>query len=242
MRRLLLLACSKRKRPDFGKIPAIERYDGPAFRMLRKFANAHPEGTPEVYVLSARYGLIPGDTPISAYECQMTSGRARELQAQVEADVAALDMSRRYRQVFILAGAVYRHAIPLNHVPPQRLTVATGSPGVRLAQLKSWLHQSPSATPVPERAALDANTPVRLRLRGNDYGIAPSTAIAVARQAVRNGAAEAMKNGAWYVLVDGYTIAPKRLVSQLTCLPVGSFHSDDARRVLRCLGLSVRQT
>lgn len=32
-KRLLILACSQRKRPDPGLLPAIERYDGPQFQV-----------------------------------------------------------------------------------------------------------------------------------------------------------------------------------------------------------------
>src|SRR5436305_3237505 len=34
--RVLILSCSQRKRLDFGLLPAIERYDGGHFRVLRK--------------------------------------------------------------------------------------------------------------------------------------------------------------------------------------------------------------
>jgi hypothetical protein len=39
---MLILACSRRKRPDEGLLPAIERYDGPAFRVLRRFLREMP--------------------------------------------------------------------------------------------------------------------------------------------------------------------------------------------------------
>ena len=40
--RLLILSCSQRKRPDRVLLPALERYDGPVFRMLRKFLRSCP--------------------------------------------------------------------------------------------------------------------------------------------------------------------------------------------------------
>jgi hypothetical protein len=39
---MLILACSRRKRPDEGLLPAIEPYDGPAFRMVRRFLREMP--------------------------------------------------------------------------------------------------------------------------------------------------------------------------------------------------------
>jgi hypothetical protein len=35
--RMLILACSQRKLLDEGLLPAVERYDDPAFRVLRRF-------------------------------------------------------------------------------------------------------------------------------------------------------------------------------------------------------------
>jgi hypothetical protein len=43
----------------------------------------------------------------------------------------------------------------------------------------------------------------------------------------------------WYVEVGMVRVSPKWIVSQLTGLPVGSFHTSDARRVLQQLGISV---
>jgi len=35
--RLLILSCSQRKRPDPSLLPAIERYNGPPFQVLRRY-------------------------------------------------------------------------------------------------------------------------------------------------------------------------------------------------------------
>jgi len=37
MGRLLFIACSQRKNPAEGVLPALDRYDGPAFGVLRKY-------------------------------------------------------------------------------------------------------------------------------------------------------------------------------------------------------------
>jgi hypothetical protein len=61
MRRLLILACSQRKNPARGKLPAIDRYDGPAFRVLRKYSRDSAANLPTVLILSAKHGLIAAD-------------------------------------------------------------------------------------------------------------------------------------------------------------------------------------
>jgi hypothetical protein len=81
--RLLILACSQRKRPDEGLLPAVERYDGPTFRVLRRFLREGISEPPDVLILSAEHGLIPQDLPIAAYDRKMTPARARELRPQI---------------------------------------------------------------------------------------------------------------------------------------------------------------
>jgi hypothetical protein len=68
--RLLIAACSQRKRADEGLLPAIERYDGPVYRVLRRFLRQHPSKPPGIYItilstcLSSdrlsNNGLVPG--------------------------------------------------------------------------------------------------------------------------------------------------------------------------------------
>ena len=43
MNKVLIIACSQRKRPDAGLLPALDRYDGPAFQVLRRFLRECPE-------------------------------------------------------------------------------------------------------------------------------------------------------------------------------------------------------
>ena len=61
MTRLLILSCSKAKRADCGLLPAIDRYDGPFFRVLRRYLRQQPADPPVVHILSAEFGLIPAD-------------------------------------------------------------------------------------------------------------------------------------------------------------------------------------
>lgn len=51
--RLLILSCSQRKRSTSNLLPAIERYDGPAFQVLRKFLREFPleAESLDVYIL-----------------------------------------------------------------------------------------------------------------------------------------------------------------------------------------------
>lgn len=139
MKPLLILACSATKRPEPHPMPAIERYDGPFYRVLRK-ALRERDGLAErldVWALSAEFGLISAETPIPDYDRRMDMRRGEELRrpvAQALNQIAALNTHDR---AFVSVGAVYRYALtgPL----PWPVTWAHGGIGEQLGQLKRWL-------------------------------------------------------------------------------------------------------
>jgi hypothetical protein len=69
---------------DLELLPALERYDGIFFRILRK---ARREGTwpdnLDVLIISAKYGLLELDTAIEKYDLRMTKMRAKQLKPVV---------------------------------------------------------------------------------------------------------------------------------------------------------------
>ena len=77
MRTLLILGCSSRKRGSARLLSAIDRYDGPAYRILRKYLrrNQWPQKL-SVGVLSARYGLIGILKRIEDYDQRMDAATA----------------------------------------------------------------------------------------------------------------------------------------------------------------------
>jgi hypothetical protein len=90
MQRLLILSCTERKRHDLDLLPAVERYDGPAFRLLRGFRKQTSESL-EVYILPAQFGLIDCEEPIPYYDQMMTPHRATEPEPQI---------GERFRHIF----------------------------------------------------------------------------------------------------------------------------------------------
>lgn len=144
MTRTLILACSATKRADPGELPAIERYDGPAFRTLR--ANRPPEiQRGRVWILSAKHGLINELEPIENYDDRMTAARAAVLAPKVSDELITL--ARRGvigSEIFLVAGGAYRDCVRrgLFDVPLlERIRFSNGGIGEQLAQLKAWLRR-----------------------------------------------------------------------------------------------------
>jgi cytoplasmic iron level regulating protein YaaA (DUF328/UPF0246 family) len=83
MNRLLIVACSARKKRLPELAPAIERYDGPLFRVLRKFLRENLYQAPEILILSAKFGLIGPSELIPEYDCRLTADGAKQLRTTV---------------------------------------------------------------------------------------------------------------------------------------------------------------
>lgn len=138
--RLLLLACSRAKRLEPESVTALDRYDGPAFRVVRRYLRRLPAFKPEIMVLSAQFGLIHASDLIPLYDARLSSRRSFELRPVVAARMRLHLETHAYCSVFVHAPSAYLDLIaePLMYAQ-SRVTIAHGPPGVRLAALKAWL-------------------------------------------------------------------------------------------------------
>jgi hypothetical protein len=149
--RLLILICSQRKRAEAGLLPAVERYDGPQFRVLRRFLRLRPTEAPRIAVLSARFGLIDGGTLLPFYDQRMTAERARELAPGVLAEFGRLLATAERSQLFLSLSRAYEPALAGYQAKVPATTevrVSLGGPGRRTAELYEWLYgtrRSPAA-------------------------------------------------------------------------------------------------
>lgn len=158
-RPLLILSCSARKRPEQRHLFAFERYDGPAWRVLRAAGWPDVLNGPDcrVVVLSAEYGPISSYAQIPFYDRRLDHARAVEL-AQLPEDrvrkalyhpVPASRSRDAYQhfpasEVFVWGGAQYRHVVSewerrglfdglqVNYCRGRGI-------GHQLAHLKAWL-------------------------------------------------------------------------------------------------------
>lgn len=142
-RRLLILFCSQRKQPSQESLPAINRYNGPLFFVLRRFLRECPRQARQldVYILSAAYGLIPGDFPTPLYNHKMNTSRVFELQSQVSTTFSDI-LQDNYASICFVLGKTYMKAFEgLQHLIPAltESIVAYGPIGKKQTQLKKWL-------------------------------------------------------------------------------------------------------
>jgi hypothetical protein len=236
--RLLILSCSQRKRPDLILLPALERYDGPMFRMLRRFLRECPSKDfhPEVYILSAQFGLITAKQPIPNYDWHITPQRASVLQPQILDQLRQILQQKQYKELFISVGKDYATALSgYEQLIPShiRVTIAIGPRGRKQAGLYDWLYRRP---PPPTRSHIQRDIP---RIRGIIVALTPEQVFDTARRAMAETSEGLGRYQSWCVMIDGQRVAAKWLVSQITGLPVSAFVSDEARRLLMQLGVKV---
>lgn len=143
LRYLLIVACSQRKRRDLELLPAIERYDGVYFRVLRK---ARREGYWPAYldvlIVSAKYGLLELHTLIEHYDLRMTLEQAMRLKPLVVSILTERVTSMTYAEVFLNVGKTYLVALGGWNVRLSDHTTvvyARGGIGQRASQMRQWL-------------------------------------------------------------------------------------------------------
>lgn len=239
-RRLLILSCSQRKRTAVGQLPALDRYDGPAYQVVRKFLRIYPQETDslDIYILSAEFGLIAASDLIPNYDRQMNKQRADELRPYALAALRKILEVRMFTQLYINLSKEYFNVLSsYEQFIPQnlRVIVSTGTPGRKLSVLRNWLYggMPPQLTSQPMSEIV-----YKAQLRGLEIKLTPDELLQIARQALIEGQGNPDSYQSWYVEVDGRRVAPKWLLSILTGLPVSSFVTDEARHTLSRLGIA----
>lgn len=236
---LVILGCTERKNPSPGLIPAIDRYDGPSVRVLRRFVRESSARPVRACFVSGRYGLVRDDFPLPVYDHRLLPEDENRLTLQVGQElkraIADFDPSRFFVSV---SGGYWRllRVALAREVPSDRLAFARGAVGGRASRLFTWLrsncgHDAPrTRRPLAGEATLLGTT---LKLSSAEFCRRVREALAATPQA-------AERFETWYVPFDGRRVAAKWLVSVLFQKPVARFRTADARRVLTCLGIETR--
>lgn len=135
---LLIVSCSMTKKNWEEPRPARDVYVGPTFQALK---NRLTSDSPfDVYVVSAKYGLINWNDEIEWYEQRMTFGRAVQLLRQVSDGIKSLLASGKYVDCFVNLGADYMVCAKDGLInSPIPIECASGGMGDRLGQTVKWV-------------------------------------------------------------------------------------------------------
>ena len=148
-----MIGSSTAMRPDQGLLPALDRYDGLVYRLLRAHRSAGHR-LPVILILSARYGLIPASHPIQP-------GGSKERLSTKAARLCMNDLAReqldrawwKAQDRFLIAGPLHREVFrslaprfppgipPHLAIPVESVYVeASGRTREQLRQLQDWLN------------------------------------------------------------------------------------------------------
>ena len=138
---LLILGCSERKRD--GALPAFELYDGPYYRVLRKFLreNIWPDNL-SISVLSAKHALFGAIKEIETYDERLTPATAAALSAQCARVFGKWRDS--HASIHLALGRDYLPAITPALVGGFPTEFFHGGIGEKQGRLKKFLHSQPS--------------------------------------------------------------------------------------------------
>ena len=136
-KKLLLISCSATKKNLINK-PALQVYDGPSYKILRKY---NPPNL-DILILSAKYGLIDADQKISTYEQKMTESIAKHMQAYTTVKLTEILNTNEYNEIHVNLGKTYIMAIDFENPMFKDFNIYfnNGPIGVRLHNLKTWLN------------------------------------------------------------------------------------------------------
>lgn len=138
-RRLLILSCSATKRADDDQIPALERYDGSTYQVLRNYLRQSVwPASLSIAVLSAKHGLIGGLAQIKGYDERMTRDRADGWKAASTKTLR--DWGGQYDSVSLLLGKDYLRALEPEVLERDGVKPIEGGIGTKNGKLRSMLH------------------------------------------------------------------------------------------------------
>ena len=125
-------------------LPAIDRYDGPTYRCLRKLRRegyTHPNL--DTLIISAKYGVFACQQPIENYDQRMTIQTADRLRLMVQARFKGFILAKSdgYDQVFINLGKTYMRTLDGFHWGTISTMEASGGIGLKTQQMKAWLER-----------------------------------------------------------------------------------------------------
>ena len=143
-KRLLILGCADRKRDSGGLLPALDRYDGPAYRVIRNFLREYqwPEDV-SIAVLSAEYGLFGIMKGIRKYDKRMDPATATA--RAPECSTILSKWATSHHSIHVALGKDYMPAVqPGLETLSLESQVFTGGIGQKLHQIKSFLTDTSS--------------------------------------------------------------------------------------------------
>lgn len=223
---LLILGCSHKKKSERGR--AIDVYDGPLFRTLRRRISETSRPL-EILILSARHGILREDDLIDPYDEKLTSPASPKLAEKVAAELTNI-LPLALDSVLIIAPRNYIANLPIEFIRERstRLDIFSGRMGRCQVRLLEWLgidHHREPRKPNSLGPLSAYSTPIG------------ANEIQQATQLLPIKSASSHRVTQWYACIDNQYVPAKRLAAALTGAPVSSFETCHAIALLHRNGI-----
>lgn len=121
-------------------MPAIEIYDGVFYRILKRaFQNdIELKNKLDIYILSAKYGIISTTFPILPYDLKMTKEISKNLLQDNTSRLSKIVLESSPNKIVSVMGKTYRESIDWTKMPV-RSEFISGEIGIMQSKFKNWL-------------------------------------------------------------------------------------------------------
>jgi len=139
--RLLIISSSKRQKKDKSPLPALERYDGFMFRILKKLKreNKLPADL-DIIIISSKFGLLKPEDKVPYVNHMMTFLQAREVKNKFLNEFKKLFDKKNYSEIFVNLGASYLESIKgIEKLTNAKIIYAKGKMGQKANHMKRWI-------------------------------------------------------------------------------------------------------
>ena len=142
-KKLLIVGCSQKKKDFVNLTPAIELYDGPTFRMLRKYKPIYYNGV-DVMIISAKYGLMNHNHLIYNYDQRLTKEQVPLLKMKTKERLSKQLQESNYNEIMLSMGKDYLQLFDgiEKFKPKYKIKIAKGKIGEKLHHTKRWLEKN----------------------------------------------------------------------------------------------------
>ena len=144
--RLLIVPCSQRKITTDIPTAAINVYDGPFYRLLRKNIPIFDNNNGlDIYIISAKYGLIEPLHEIQTYDQKMDDKQAKRLKPKIRERLLKIIKDKTYSEIYVNTGKSYSLALEgfqgnvKRYSPNTLFRMGHGKIGQRLHDMKEWI-------------------------------------------------------------------------------------------------------
>lgn len=226
MRNLLILGCSHAKKEESG--PAIEVYDGPLFRTVRRRL-AEVNWPLDIWIISAKHGILRQTDWIDKYDKVLARTPNSGFHDKAAFQLAEM-LPNELNRVLILAPKRYIAQLPVESIRARSVEFEAFSDrmGKCQARLLGWLGIDNGRAP---------HLPSSLGPLGMFSKPIDRIVIHEAAQKLSEKCSSANQVIQWYALIEDQQIPAKKLASALTGAPVSSFETCHALALLRRNGI-----